>query len=139
LNHAKVQRASPSAREFAPLTLKRNPHDGNLFVFRGRRADLLKIIWHDGQGAWEDFDLAARQWRIPVTKSGKPRHVPLSTGALHLLASVPRREDCPWTFANPKTGKPYVSFFISWNTARRKAGLADVGSTICATRSLRSW
>ena len=32
-------------------TLKRNPHDGNLFVFRGRRADLLKIIWHDGQGA----------------------------------------------------------------------------------------
>ena len=32
-------------------TLKRNPHDGNLFVFRGRRGDLLKIIWHDGQGA----------------------------------------------------------------------------------------
>ena len=32
-------------------TLKRNPHDGNLFVFRGRRADILKIIWHDGQGA----------------------------------------------------------------------------------------
>jgi transposase len=32
-------------------TLNRNPHDGNLFVFRGRRGDLLKIIWHDGQGA----------------------------------------------------------------------------------------
>src|SRR5208337_3460519 len=32
-------------------TLKRNPHDGNLFVFRGRRGDLLKVIWHDGQGA----------------------------------------------------------------------------------------
>jgi transposase len=27
------------------------PHDGNLFVFRGRRGDLLKVIWHDGQGA----------------------------------------------------------------------------------------
>ena len=75
---------------------------------------------------WEDFDLAARQWRIPVTKSGKPRHVPLSTGAIHLLASVPRHENCPWTFANPKTGKPYVSFYISWNTARIAAGLADV-------------
>ena len=52
--------------------------------------------------------------------------MPLSTGALHLLASIPRREGCPWAFANPKTGKPYVSFYISWNTARNKAGLADV-------------
>nr|WP_272884913.1 IS66 family insertion sequence element accessory protein TnpB [Candidatus Rhodoblastus alkanivorans] len=32
-------------------TLKRNPHNGNLFCFRGRRGDLLKVIWHDGQGA----------------------------------------------------------------------------------------
>jgi transposase len=32
-------------------TLNRDPHDGNLFVFRGRRAHLIKVIWHDGQGA----------------------------------------------------------------------------------------
>ena len=31
--------------------LKRDPHGGHLFVFRGRRADLIKIVWHDGQGA----------------------------------------------------------------------------------------
>ena len=31
-------------------TLKRNPHDGHLFVFRGRCSDLIKVIWHDGQG-----------------------------------------------------------------------------------------
>ena len=31
-------------------TLKRDPHDGQLFVFRGKRGDLLKLIWHDGQG-----------------------------------------------------------------------------------------
>ena len=31
--------------------LKRDPFDGNLFIFRGRRGDLIKIIWHDGQGA----------------------------------------------------------------------------------------
>jgi len=29
-------------------------------------------------------------------------------------------------FPNPKTGKPYVSIFYSWNTARKQAGLADV-------------
>lgn len=31
--------------------LKRDPHSGNLFVFRGRRGDLIKVLWHDGQGA----------------------------------------------------------------------------------------
>ena len=31
-------------------TLKRDPHCGHLFVFRGRRGDLIKVLWHDGQG-----------------------------------------------------------------------------------------
>jgi transposase len=30
--------------------LKRNPHAGDLFVFRGRRGDLIKILWHDAIG-----------------------------------------------------------------------------------------
>jgi transposase len=30
--------------------LGRDPHAGDLFAFRGRRGDLLKIIWHDGVG-----------------------------------------------------------------------------------------
>jgi transposase len=30
--------------------LRENPHTGDLFVFRGRRGDLIKIIWHDGLG-----------------------------------------------------------------------------------------
>jgi transposase len=31
-------------------TLNRDPHSGHLFVFRGRRGDLVKVLWHDGQG-----------------------------------------------------------------------------------------
>jgi len=31
-------------------TLKRNAHNGHLFVFRGRRGGLIKVLWHDGQG-----------------------------------------------------------------------------------------
>ena len=31
-------------------TLKRDPHGGHLFVFRGRRGGLIKVLWHDGQG-----------------------------------------------------------------------------------------
>jgi transposase len=30
--------------------LRRDPHSGHLFVFRGRRGGLIKILWHDGQG-----------------------------------------------------------------------------------------
>ncbi len=31
--------------------LKADPYSGHLFVFRGRRGDLVKMIWWDGQGA----------------------------------------------------------------------------------------
>ena len=75
---------------------------------------------------WSDFDLSRRAWRIPITKSGRARHVPLSDGALTLLATMPRKSDCEWAFANPETGKPYVSIFYAWNSARNSVGLSDV-------------
>jgi transposase len=31
--------------------LRRDPLGGQLFCFRGRSGNLLKVIWHDGQGA----------------------------------------------------------------------------------------
>ena len=31
-------------------TLQRDPHAGDFYVFRGKRGDLLKILWHDGLG-----------------------------------------------------------------------------------------
>ena len=31
--------------------LRRDPLSGHLFCFRGRSGNLLKVIWHDGQGA----------------------------------------------------------------------------------------
>ena len=35
----------------AEQVLAEDPFSGHLFVFRGRRGDLLKIIWWDSQGA----------------------------------------------------------------------------------------
>jgi integrase len=75
---------------------------------------------------WADFDLSRRAWRIPISKSGKARHVPLSDGALALLAAMPQKPDCVWAVANPETCKPYVSIFYAWNTARKSVGLSDV-------------
>ena len=30
--------------------MERDPHAGDLYVFRDARSDLIKIIWHDGIG-----------------------------------------------------------------------------------------
>lgn len=75
---------------------------------------------------WSHWDLERRTWRIPLSKNGKARHVPLSNDVLQLLDQIPRWDDCPYVVPNPKTKKPYVSIFYSWNTARKQAGLADV-------------
>jgi integrase len=75
---------------------------------------------------WADFDLERKHWRIPMTKSGRARHVPLSDGAQVVLSAVPRLPECEWAFPNPDTSKPYVSIYYSWDTARKIAGLADV-------------
>ena len=32
----------------APEKLNQDPHGGHLFVFRGRRCGLIKVLWHDG-------------------------------------------------------------------------------------------
>lgn len=75
---------------------------------------------------WADFDTERRFWRIPYTKAGTERHVPLSDAALALLRSIPRRSNCLYVFANPNTHQPYVSIYYSWHSARKEAGLADV-------------
>jgi transposase len=30
--------------------LAANPFSGHVFVFRGRRGDIIKVLWFDGQG-----------------------------------------------------------------------------------------
>lgn len=75
---------------------------------------------------WEDFDFETRQWKIPFTKGGKPRYVPMSDGVLGILDAVPRVEGSAYVFPNPDTKKPFVTIHHTWNTARKKAGLQDV-------------
>ncbi|OIQ72914.1 tyrosine recombinase XerC [mine drainage metagenome] len=75
---------------------------------------------------WVDFNLLKKQWRIPTTKSGQPRYVPMSEGVLQLLAAIPHERNSQWVFPNPKTHLPYRTIFATWNTARKLAGLADL-------------
>ena len=42
--------------------LGRDPHAGDLYVFRGKRGHLIKILWHDGIG----MSLYAKRLERPV-------------------------------------------------------------------------
>lgn len=64
---------------------------------------------------WEHFDLDRKAWRIPTSKTGKARHVPLSDQALAVLKAVPRFKDCPWVVPNPANRKPFTSVYNAWN------------------------
>lgn len=77
-------------------------------------------------GRWADVDLDGKVWRIPTSKTGKPRHVPLSDDAIAVFRQVPRFDACPYIVPNPKTLEPFTAFFNSWDTARRRAGLPDL-------------
>jgi transposase len=48
--HTDMRRGMPGLALLVQEVLKRDPYGGHVFVFRGRRSDLIKIIWHDDQG-----------------------------------------------------------------------------------------
>jgi len=67
----------------AQEVLKQDPFSGHLFVFRGRRSDLIKVIWWDGQGAClfsKRLEKGRFVWPSPAT--GK---VSLSPAQLSML------------------------------------------------------
>ena len=90
-----------------------------LILTGARKNEVLKA-------KWEDFNFDQRVWRIPISKSGKARYVPISEGVQYLLEAVPRYADCDYVFPNPKTKLPYISIFCSWNTARKLVNLGEV-------------
>jgi len=92
---------------------------GLLLLTGARKNELLKA-------KWTDIDLDRKLWFIPITKTGKSRHVPLSEQALGIIGGLPKFENCPWLLPNPETRKPYTDIKHPWDTARKAAGLADV-------------
>ncbi len=74
---------------------------------------------------FQDFDLERRTWKIPLSKSGKMRHVPLSLAAIAVLEALPRWKGCPYVVPNPRTQKPFTGINESWKTALRRAGIKE--------------
>lgn len=92
---------------------------GLLLLTGARRNELL-------HARWENVDVERKVWFIPTSKTGKPRHVPLSQPAIDIIEKLPRWPDCPWLLPNPKTRKPFTDIKHPWDTARKAAGLDDL-------------
>lgn len=63
--------------------LEQSPHSGALFAFRGKRGDLVKLLWYDGQGLYlfsKRMDRGRFVW--PSAKTGK---VSLTAAQLSML------------------------------------------------------
>ena len=48
--HTDMRRGMNSLALQVQEALKRDPHCGDLYVFRGKSGKLIKILWHDGLG-----------------------------------------------------------------------------------------
>jgi transposase len=67
----------------AQQVLEEKPYSGALFAFRGKRGDLVKLLWYDGQGLClfsKRMDRGRFVW--PATATGK---VSLSSAQLSML------------------------------------------------------
>jgi integrase len=95
-------------------------------------ADLITFLMLTGarkseatHALWENINLQTGVWTVPLSKSGKPRYIPLSKAAIDLLERR-RVNGGRYVFPSPGTGKPLVHTYFGWNKIRRQAGIPDV-------------
>lgn len=83
--------------------LGRDPHGGEIFGFRGRAGDLIKVLWHDGVGLSLYIKrLTAGKFIWPMSQSGTA--VPVSAAQLgYLLDGIDWRNP-RWTQRPKKMG-----------------------------------
>ncbi len=48
--HTDMRKGFDGLAAVVQTALASNPFDGYVFVFRGRRGDIIKVLWFDGQG-----------------------------------------------------------------------------------------
>lgn len=90
-----------------------------LLLTGARKSEILKA-------RWENVRLDLRLLTVPLSKSGKPRHLPLSDAAVAVIRDLPRGPGCPWLFPGHAPGKPLSDVYLFWDGLRRGLGLADV-------------
>ncbi|MBD3838029.1 tyrosine-type recombinase/integrase [Brevundimonas sp.] len=122
LNNGRERFLTPeeTVRLKAAVAASQNPqlqHIVGLLLLTGAR--LRELL----DARWENVDVERRSWFIPTSKTGRSRHVPISTPALAIIEKLPRFKDCPYLVPNPDTRLPFVSIKHGWQTAIKEANL----------------
>ena len=66
----------------------------------------------DSQSPLENVRLDLRLLVVPLSKSGKPRHILLSDDALEVLRVMPHSPGNPWLFPGHAPGKPLSDLYL---------------------------
>ncbi len=72
---------------------------------------------------WEHVDWERRLWTVPVSKSGRRRHIPLSDAALTILRGMADEAEGPWVFPGADPGRPMADVKKAWGRIKERAGL----------------
>ena len=80
------------------------------------------------QAKWLQVDRGNGVWRIPASnsKSKRTRSVPLNDSALWVLEQAKMLCDSDYIFANPATGKPFVTITRVWYRIRKQVGISHL-------------
>ena len=98
--HTDMRRGMQSLALQVQEGLRRDPHGGDLYVFRGRSGSLIKILWHDGIGmsptpsGWSAAGSFGRRPLLALSRSRlRSSHTcwTVSIGAIPSTRFVPRR------------------------------------------------
>lgn len=90
-----------------------------LLLTGARKSEILKA-------RWEHVRPDQHLLTVPLSKSGRPRHIPLSDEAVNVIRSIRREQGSPWLFPGHAPGKPLADIYIFWSRLRSELGLADV-------------
>ena len=98
VGHTDMRKGFDGLAALVQTTLQRNPFEGHIFVFRGRRGDIIKALWFDGQGLMllvKRLERGRFVW--PQADAGS---VHLTPAQLSMLLEgidwrMPRRTDAP--------------------------------------------
>ncbi|MBK8628980.1 MAG: EAL domain-containing protein [Sphingomonadales bacterium] len=101
---------------------------------------LTGIRLHELMAAqWEDVDLLTRLWTVHKSGNVPARQIPITANVLDVIKQLPRWDECPTVIVNPRTRKPYNSFYGSWDAARKKAGLDHLSIHELRNSLRRTW
>jgi integrase len=76
---------------------------------------------------WANVDLDRRSWLIPMSKTGKARHVPLSGAVIDVIRQIKRKDGARYLFPSRTDPDGHLtSIKHAWQTARSEARLSDL-------------